>query len=454
VATLTTITPHIPDRTRTLEDDTLTTRPTPGSPASSADSTAPPDHTGCFAPATAGQASDGTAPANGPVPGDYPPWVLDPASRYRDITILRFDPQRRCWVLDYYDHLDEDPENLVHHPGLTSPDDLLAAQQWIRNTHTAANQTGITYADEPSTWTITEWRHIEINGRAGWMPLYDTTHLDEIPFPPRSPYTGSRANPAVDNQLRVLRDRGASPMHPLGTALLRGTPADIRKIAYTLAVVMKDLPHAVWLVPDSAARVWVLADYLEIHVEHAIVSGHGHVDILREYVPDPLDRTRAKGITAAAVWLYQGPQHPPIPHYQARLRKACHRYTDRFAQLDAMLQRRRPTAAHHHLAALAVVDYRRRQHLAGLLLRAHLTLVDAGQITAIAHAADRTGRAFYRRHGFRSALTKAFPVAPGIDRGTGAMIWPCRRPPIPETSPPPPAPAAEAPAQLSRAGDR
>jgi hypothetical protein len=395
------------------------------------------DHTGCFAPPTTGQAGDVTthAAAGDPAPHDESPWIFDPDSGYRDITMLRFDPQRQCWVFDYYDHLDEDPENRDHHPGLTSPDDLIAAQQWIRQTYTAANQTGITYADESSTWTITEWRPIHISGRTGWMPLYDTTHLDEIPFPARSPYTGSRANPAVDNQLRVLRDRGASPMHPLGTELLRGTPADVREIAYTLAVVMKDLPHAGWLVPDSAARVWVLADYLAIHVEHAVVSGHGHVDIVREYDPAPLDRTEEKGITAAAVWLYQSPQHPPIPHYQDRLRKACHRFTDRFAQFDATLQRHRPTAKHHHLAALAVVDYRRHQHLAGMLLRTHLTLVDAGHLTAVAHAASRTGRAFYRRHGFRFDHGTAFSVVPAADRDIGATIWPCRRSPATESLP-------------------
>jgi hypothetical protein len=102
---------------------------------------APPtsrDHRGCFTPPATGQAGDVTAHpgAGDPAPCDEQPRIFDPDSGHRDIKMLRFDPQRQCWVSDYYDHLDEDPENWDHNPDLTSPDDPMAAQQWIRQTRT------------------------------------------------------------------------------------------------------------------------------------------------------------------------------------------------------------------------------------------------------------------------------------------------------------------------------
>jgi hypothetical protein len=369
------------------------------------------DHARCFTPPPG-------------VPVDDHVWLLDEDfTTTHPVVLLYYLPQQQQWVLDMWG---DSPASITGNPALTSPDDLHAAQQWVARFLTCNNNTGVTFASEVSTWTITEWRTVAIAGRVGWMPLFDHTDTAALPFPASDPATGARANPAVDNQLRVLHDRGASPMHPLGTELRRATANDVDEVSLLLAQNLVNLPLAASLVPDKTVRLWVLADYLAIHVEHAITSGYGHVDIVREHDPRPLSRDRVKGVTGAAVWLYHDGPLAPIPHYGHRRSRACRQFTDRFEQLDAIRNRHYLDSSHHDLAALVVAEHRRRQHLGSMLLCAHLTLLDHGQLDATAVAASRSGRTFLRRHGFTPE--PAAPITRGRSRTLSTRTAPYYRP--------------------------
>ncbi|MFI1996835.1 hypothetical protein [Actinoplanes sp. NPDC020271] len=356
------------------------------------------------------------------VPVDDHVWLLDEDfTTTHPVVLLYYLPQQEQWVLDMWG---DSPAPTTGNPALTSPDDLHAAQQWVARFLTCNNNSGVTFASEVSTWTITEWRLVAVGGRVGWIPLFDLTDTAQLPFPVRNPATGARADPVTDNQLRVSRNRGASPIHPIGTELLRATPGDIDEITLLLAQSLVDLPHARWLVPDDRTRLWVLADYLAIHVEHAITSGYGHVDIIREHDPDPLARDRIKGVTGAAVWLYRDDHTPSIPDYRDRRQLACREVAGRFEQLDAALTRLSPSTPHHLLAALAVAGHRRRRHLGSLLLHAHLAQLDAGHRDAAAVITSPPARGFLRRHGFSPLpsvpLTTRRPIP-------GTRIAPCHR---------------------------
>ncbi|WP_436528480.1 hypothetical protein [Actinoplanes sp. HUAS TT8] len=339
------------------------------------------------------------------------------------MVLLYYLPEPRQWVLDTGE---VSPSVMTGNSALNSPDDLRAAQQWVSRFLTCNNNSGVTFASELSTWTITEWRLVALGGRIGWIPLFDLTDTTVLPFPVRNPATGARANPVTDNQLRVSLDRGASPTHPIGTELLRATRGDIDEITLLLAQSLVDLPHARWLVPDDRTRLWVLADYLAIHVKHAITSGHGHVDIVREHDPDPLTRDRVKGITGAAVWLYHDEHTPPIPDYHDRRRLACRKFTERFEQLDAVLTRLAPNTPHHRLAALAIAGHRRRRHLGSLLLHAHLAQLDAGHRDAAAVITSPPAHGFLRRHGFTPQPSA--PMTATRRPIPGTRITPCHRP--------------------------
>jgi hypothetical protein len=357
--------------------------------------------------------------------GQQPLVLQEKFAAASNTVLLWYDDQDRCWMLDAYIGEGEATEQVGPSAPAFAPEDDRRAQRWASSLLTSDNKAGFPYADKPSSWTITEWRLVSVEGRIGWMPLFDITDVGELPFPALTPDTGARTSRAVDNQLRVGRDRGASPMHPLGTALERGTVADVDEIAFRLALRLAELRQAAWLVPDPHDRLPVLQAYLRIHVEHAITSGHGHVDILREYDSDPRYREQDKIITAVAVWLYHDQPHPPIPRYQRRLRAACHRHADRFAQLDTVLANQRDYRTHHQLAAMTVTDQRCRQHLGSMLLRSHLALTDAGGIPTTA-TSTATGRRFFHHHGY-AAGTSA-PIAASPARIPGVRIWPCHRP--------------------------
>jgi hypothetical protein len=343
-------------------------------------------------------------------------FVITPNAR-----LLHHDAQQGCWVLDIYRHPDDSPDRLGRNAALTSPDDLAAAQRWVTARLTGGNETGFTN-DAESTWTITEWVLADVDGQTGWMPLYNVTDRRSLPFAARSPYAGARADPAMDNLLWVGRDRGGSSMHPLGTELLRGTRAETAEL---LSAELAVLSPAAWLVP--AARDRVLTDYAAIFVEHAIISGHGYVDILREHHPDPLRSLPAKRITAAALRHHHG-QTPPIPHYQDRLRTASHRFTDRSLQLNRGLARYHPGTVHDDLAALAIAGQRRRTRPGRMLVSAHLALIASGNISAYAPAGSLTSRAFYQRLGFIIPETAQQIPSDTAGPHAGAPVWPCHRP--------------------------
>jgi GNAT superfamily N-acetyltransferase len=181
-------------------------------------------------------------------------------------------------------------------------------------------------------------------------------------------------------------------------------------------------------------RTDVLTNYASILIDYALTSGHGHIDVIREQAVEPLDRSRDKGIVAAAVWLYHDDIAPPPTEYAARRRKACQQWAERFACLDAALAAHHPSIPHHHLAFLAVDGDRRRAGLGTLLIRAHLALLAPSGAAVYAPAATPTARAFYRRHGLHHRLPFPLPDATA-QQPAGEPIWPCLR----QTSRQPPA---------------
>ncbi|MGI5238862.1 GNAT family N-acetyltransferase [Dactylosporangium sp. CA-139066] len=170
---------------------------------------------------------------------------------------------------------------------------------------------------------------------------------------------------------------------------------------------------AAWLVADPDERLRVLYADFRMLAEHAITYG------------EVLAVTDGRGV---AVWLPRIPETPlpEIRDYQRRLWLACGPYTDRFTALDTALAAHHPTAAHHHLVALAVHPDRQSRGLGSALLREYHRRLDRMGMPAYLEASSPSSRALYLRHGY-------------TDRGTpidlpdgGPRLWPMWRRPYPD----------------------
>ncbi|MEU7871257.1 GNAT family N-acetyltransferase [Dactylosporangium sp. NPDC049140] len=193
-------------------------------------------------------------------------------------------------------------------------------------------------------------------------------------------------------------------------------PGDAHLVADLIATAFQPLEVAAWLVADPDERLRALYADFRIVVEHAIA--HGEVWI-----------TGNQG--GVAVWLPRTPDTPvpEIGDYARRVWLACGRYTGRFTALDDAFAARHPTAAHHHLAALAVHPDRRSCGLGSALLTEYHSRLDRTGIPAYLEASSRHSRALYLRHGY-------------TDHGQpihlpdhGPQLWPMWRTPQPTPSP-------------------
>lgn len=167
------------------------------------------------------------------------------------------------------------------------------------------------------------------------------------------------------------------------------------------------LAVAAWLVADPAERRRTLYANFAIHVAHAMI--HGQVWSIGER-------------DAVAVWLLRDeiPDPPGVEDHDYRLTAATGPHQPRFETLDKVFDQHHPTAAHHHLAFLAVTPHRQGKGLGSLLLERHLWHLDQARIPAYLEATSVDARRLYLRHGFRDH-------GPPIDLPDGPRIWPMWR---------------------------
>ena len=203
----------------------------------------------------------------------------------------------------------------------------------------------------------------------------------------------------------------ASPARhgPPGGVVTAG-PGDVDVLSQVIAEAFFGLPPSRWLIPDPAARRQVFPSYFRIYVEHALTTGIVHT---------------TTGRTAAALWLPTGATPAgPAPGYDERLAAVTGQWHGRFTAFDAALGRHHPaSAAHWHLAILAVRPDQQGQGTGTLLLHAHHTALDHDRTPAYLEAATQRTRRLYTRHGYTG---HGPPIR--LPDG-GPPMWPTWRPP-------------------------
>jgi GNAT superfamily N-acetyltransferase len=196
-------------------------------------------------------------------------------------------------------------------------------------------------------------------------------------------------------------------------AVVRAVQGDAHHAADLIATAFHHLDVAAWLVPDPQERQRVLYANFRTFVEHALDYG------------DVLISTDRCGV---AVWFPRDIPLPDIPDYARRRWLACGPHTDRFQALDTAFDAHHPTAAHHHLAFLAVhPDHQGRGIGTALLERCHQRLDSAG-LPAYLEASSPHNRTLYLRHGYTDHGT---PI--NLPDG-GPRLWPMWRAPRQRTS--------------------
>jgi GNAT superfamily N-acetyltransferase len=181
--------------------------------------------------------------------------------------------------------------------------------------------------------------------------------------------------------------------------------------AYPIARVIAEAFHSLevgaWLVPDPRARARVFPAYFEILVEHAIVHGLVHV---------------TADLSAAAVWLPDGPDGVPEILDDGRVTQVCEPYADRFQLLDAALLAAHPTGARYdHLVLLAVAPPWQGRGLGSALLAHHHRNLDRGGVPAYLEASSVRSRDLYLRHGYRPCGNPI--TVPGAPDPTMWPLW-------------------------------
>ena len=203
----------------------------------------------------------------------------------------------------------------------------------------------------------------------------------------------------------------------------RATAADIATVANLIATAFHHLPVCEWLVPSPVERVQILPADFAILIAHALT--HGTVDI-------------AVNDAGVAVWLDRTRPIPDPPDYHQRVAAACRSHTERFHRLDELFDTHHPTAAHHHLAFLAVHPDQQSRGIGSALLTAHHKGLDRHATGAYLEASSLRARALYQRHGYDD-------LGPPFAVPNGAQFWPMWRPAT--LAPQQPAPAQPEPAQ-------
>src|SRR5699024_3361305 len=109
-----------------------------------------------------------------------------------------------------------------------------------------------------------------------------------------------------------------------------------------------------------------------------------------------------------------GVQTCALPIYDRRLLQACRQHTPRFAALDAAFEEHHPTAAHHHLAFMAVRPQHQGRGMGGRLLDQHHRVLDRAAAPAYLEAASLRAARLYRRWGYRFVSRIDLPHGPSM----------------------------------------
>ncbi|MBM0255526.1 GNAT family N-acetyltransferase [Micromonospora sp. 4G55] len=159
---------------------------------------------------------------------------------------------------------------------------------------------------------------------------------------------------------------------------------DKRAVATLIADALHTEPLGAWLVPDEHQRRRILADIVEIWVEHALFFGEVHV---------------MDDLSATAVSFHRYRPIPPPTAYRQRLTAATGPDTEAFDILEAYLHSNRLTTPHHHLAFLAVSPAHRRTGRGDALLAHHRQQVDLVGLPSKVEVTPAHQR-LYLRHGY------------------------------------------------------
>jgi GNAT superfamily N-acetyltransferase len=159
-------------------------------------------------------------------------------------------------------------------------------------------------------------------------------------------------------------------------------------VAGLLAEAFRDVPTAVWLVDDPEERVAAVGGQFTILVEHAVAHG----GVITE------------GLDGAVVWFDRTKDEPPIPGYEERLREACGKHYEAFAELDRIMDEHHPAEPHNYVALVGVREDARGHGLASAMLRRHHERLDASGTPAYLEAVSlQTAKLYaslgYQRHG-------------------------------------------------------
>ena len=190
--------------------------------------------------------------------------------------------------------------------------------------------------------------------------------------------------------------------------IVRAGRGDAHNAAALIAAAFHSLDVAAWLVPGPQERERVLYANFRIFVDHAV----DHGDILI-----------AGDGCGVAVWFPRDTPLPEIGDYGRRRWLACGPYTDRFEALDAAFEARHPSAAHHHLAFLAVHPDHQTHGVGTALLERYHHRLDRAGLPAYLEASSPSSRALYLRHGYTDLGT---PI--DLPDG-GPRLWPMWRTP-------------------------
>ncbi|MBT8225912.1 MAG: GNAT family N-acetyltransferase [Dactylosporangium sp.] len=186
---------------------------------------------------------------------------------------------------------------------------------------------------------------------------------------------------------------------PVPIPVRRAVLAEAADLSRLIAVAFEPLGMTRWLVPEEGDRIPVMAGFLQITVEHAIV--YGEVDV-------------AGGGLGVAVWLPC--PGPDIDDYDRRLEAACGAYLARFQALDAAMGATHPSdRPHHYLPFVAVHPSVQARGVGGALLAHHHTGLDGSGVPAYLEAADPTSARLYRRHHY-TPINRTFGPAGSRER--------------------------------------
>lgn len=165
--------------------------------------------------------------------------------------------------------------------------------------------------------------------------------------------------------------------------------ASTAHVAALLGAAFVDAPTAVWLVEDPAERVAAVEGQFALVVEHALAYGGVHT------------AERDGTLEGALVWFDRTKDVPPIPDYDERLREACGKHYEGFAELDRIMDEHHPAEPHNYLALVGVSADARGRGIAGDLFRRHHERLDATGTPAYLEAVSMQTAKLYASLGYR-----------------------------------------------------